>query len=230
MRIISWNCKMAYRNKKKSLLQYAADLVVIPECEKLGRNNLKRIWFGNNKNKGLGIFSHSDYRLRLCEDFNQNIEYVVPIKVEGMNNYNLLAVWAMNDKRNVQNRYIGQVWTGINYYRKLLVEPTIIIGDFNWNRNFDQNPSYPLAGDFSDVITFLEKVNMTSAYHEFTLEDYGQETQPTLFFHHKEDKPFHVDYCFVSKDFKIEDVEVGKYSDWIKESDHVPLIVTLAFK
>lgn len=221
---------MAYRNKKKYLLQYQADITIIPECERLGSNNSKRIWFGKNRNKGLGIFSHSEYRLMVQEDFNQNIEYIVPLQVRGRDDFNLLAVWARNDKKNVQNRYIGQVWAAVNYYKELLTEPTIIIGDFNWNRCFDQTPSFPLSGNFNDVISFLKKMNMTSAYHEFMLEDYGQETHPTLFLHHKEDKPFHVDYCFVSKDFEIKNVEVGTYTEWIRESDHVPLTVTLTVK
>lgn len=219
---------MAYRNKSEQLLQYRADIAVIPECEKLGDNNLKRIWLGNNENKGLCVFSYSDYELKLCDDFNQDIKYVAPVKVKGRNSFNLLAVWAKNDRKNVQNRYIGQVWAAINYYRELLTESTIIIGDFNWNWRFDQNSSYHLAGNFEDVLRFLTGMNMTSAYHEFTHEDFGQETQPTFFFHHREDRPFHVDYCFVPKDFKIVNVEVGRYSDWIRKSDHVPLIVTLA--
>jgi exodeoxyribonuclease III len=45
--------------------------------------------------------------------------------------------------------------------------------------------------------------------------------------HHKESKPYHIDYCFISPDFKISNVEVGLYEDWIKKSDHMPIIMTL---
>lgn len=226
MKIITWNCKMAYRKKRDSLLPYKADIAIIPECEKLGDNNSKRIWFGDNKNKGLGVFSYSDYELELYKDFNRNIRYVIPIKVKNKNKFNLLAVWAMNDKKNLKNRYIGQVWTAINYYKKFLTTPSIIIGDFNWNKNFDQSLTYPLAGNFDDVVTFLEKMNIKSAYHKLTQEDLGQETQPTLFFHHDRNNPFHIDYCFASRDFKIENISMGKYSDWIRKSD-MPIFVTL---
>ncbi len=70
-------------------------------------------------------------------------------------------------------------------------------------------------------------MNITSVYHEFKQENLGQETQPTLFLHHNKNKPFHVGYCFVSKDFKIENIEVGEYSNWIGKSDHMPIFVEL---
>jgi len=38
-----------------------------------------------------------------------------------------------------------------------------------------------------------------------------------------------LDYCFASKSIinKISKVEVGSYEDWIKYSDHCPLIVDI---
>jgi len=44
--------------------------------------------------------------------------------------------------------------------------------------------------------------------------------------HHKKNKPYHVDYCFASKDFKLENVEIGEYEDRAKKSDHMPLMIT----
>jgi exonuclease III len=46
-------------------------------------------------------------------------------------------------------------------------------------------------------------------------------------YRHK-DKPYHIDYCFASKDLldKVSSVEIGDYDDWIKYSDHVPVVVT----
>jgi exonuclease III len=39
-------------------------------------------------------------------------------------------------------------------------------------------------------------------------------------------KPYHIDYCFASKDLidKLQSVEIGEYDFWIQYSDHVPLI------
>lgn len=228
MRIISWNCKMAFRNKSENILKYRPDIVIIPECENLGENNSKRIWIGDIKNKGLCIFSYSDYNLELHNSFNSEIKYAIPIKVTGKESFYILAIWAMNDKTNVKNRYISQVWNAINYYKRLLNKNIIIIGDFNWNLNFDNSLSYPLNGKFCDVLNLLSKQKIISAYHQFNNEEFGKETKPTLYLHHKIEKPYHVDYCFLSKKFQIENVETGKYDDWIKLSDHIPIIINVA--
>jgi hypothetical protein len=36
----------------------------------------------------------------------------------------------MGDNKIRKERYIGQVWMAINYYKQQLSRPTIIIGDF----------------------------------------------------------------------------------------------------
>jgi len=39
-------------------------------------------------------------------------------------------------------------------------------------------------------------------------------------------KKYHIDYAFI-RGFKIKNIEVGDYSDWIKHSDHMPLIIDI---
>ncbi len=53
MKIICWNCKMAFRNKAEHILRLNPDLVVVPECENLGIQTSKRLWFGDNEKKTL---------------------------------------------------------------------------------------------------------------------------------------------------------------------------------
>ena len=38
-----------------------------------------------------------------------------------------------------------------------------------------------------------------------------------------------IDYCFLSKPLidRLKNVEIGEYGDWMKYSDHVPLIIDL---
>ena len=36
-----------------------------------------------------------------------------------------------------------------------------------------------------------------------------------------------MDHCFASKNFKLENVEIGEYADWAKRSDHMPPMITL---
>jgi endonuclease/exonuclease/phosphatase family metal-dependent hydrolase len=83
-----------------------------------------------------------------------------------------------------------------------------------------------LYGTLTDVIKTLKDENIKSVYHEFYNENFGKETTPTLFMYHKQDKPYHVDYCFASTDFRVTDMEIGNFDDWIKKSDHMPIITT----
>jgi exodeoxyribonuclease III len=227
MKIISWNCKMAYRKKAEFILKYYhPDIAVVPECEYLGEDTPKRLWFGDNRKKGIGIFSYSDFELELHEAYNPSFKYVIPIKMKGPLEFNLFAIWAMNDSQDVRKRYIGQVYSAIMHYKELLNDPAVIIGDFNWNVVWDAKPDYPLYGTLIDVINFLESRKIRSAYHEFCREDFGKETKPTLFMYHRQSKPYHVDYCFASSDFKVSNAEIGNFDEWIGKSDHMPIIVT----
>jgi endonuclease/exonuclease/phosphatase family metal-dependent hydrolase len=112
----------------------------------------------------------------------------------------------------------------------VLEEPTVIIGDFNWNAIWDIKPSYPLHGNLADVIEILTAKGIRSLYHEFFNEDFGMETKPTFFMHHNHEKPYHIDYCFASSVLEVSSVEVGNFSDWVMRSDHVPIIVTFTDK
>jgi exodeoxyribonuclease III len=223
---------MAYRKKAKLISRYSPDLVVVPECESSGEPTSKKLWFGDNQKKGIGIFSYSDFELKLHEEYNPAFRYVIPIKVKSDDlNFNLFAVWAMDNTEDLRRRYIGQVYTAINYYINLLDYPIIIIGDFNWNAILDKSSDYPLYGNLSNTVDVLKGKGIRSAYHEVFREDFGTETKPTFFMRHNENKPYHIDYCFVSSDFDIYDVEIGTYNDWkASRSDHVPLIVTLECK
>lgn len=65
MKIITWNCNGALRNKFGYLLDFDADICVIQECENpletkhTEYNNWaeNHIWIGDTKNKGIGIFA-----------------------------------------------------------------------------------------------------------------------------------------------------------------------------
>ena len=168
---------MAYRKKAELILKYHPDLVIIPECEYLGEETTKKLWFGDNCKKGLGVFSYSDLELELHEEYNTSFKYVIPIKVKGPSDFfNLFAIWAMNDLKDTRKRYVGQVYSAITYYEELLNGPTIILGDLNWNVIWDVNPDYPLFGTLTEVIKILDNKNIRSAYHEFYKENFGKET------------------------------------------------------
>lgn len=91
---------------------------------------------------------------------------------------------------------------------------------------WDAKLNWPLFGTLADTTRILKDKKIRSVYHEFHKEDFGKETKPTLFMYHRQSKPYHVDYCFASSNFKILNVEIGNFNDWISKSDHMPIIVT----
>jgi exodeoxyribonuclease III len=226
MKIINWNCNMAYRNKAKYILNLNPDIVVVPESETTGNQTQKRLWFGNNPQKGISIYSYSEYSLQIHQLYNPEYRYVIPLEVTGKSKFYLLAIWAMNDKQDRSRRYIGQVWLALNYYKELLNKPMIIIGDFNSNMKWDRKGHYGLCGKFGDVVNLLQDDSIHSAYHQYFKENFGMETRHTWFMYRHEAKQYHIDYCFASSNFKVNLVEIGKYEEWSKYSDHMPLTVT----
>lgn len=234
MKLITWNCNMAFRNKAHAILKYNPDILVVPECEHPDKLKFDKsipqpsdiCWFGDNLHKGLGIFSYSEYRFKLLEIHNPNFKNILPIAVTGGKiDFNLFAIWANNPgDKNAQ--YITQIWKAIHFYDNLLLDnKTILIGDFNSNTIWDKPRR---EGNHSTVVEKLAAKKIYSTYHTFYNQQQGAELHPTLFMYRHQNKTYHIDYCFVSNDFmaKLENVEIGKYEDWTKYSDHKPLMVT----
>lgn len=232
MKLITWNCQGGFRNKFNAILTHLPDILVVQECEHLDKllsfTNDKAIdflWFGHNKNKGVGVFSFGNYRFKLLKEYNPDFKTIVPILVSDEQTDFILYAICANNPSDKNNQYIEQVWKAINYYDELLQNniPTILIGDFNSNKIWDIKRR---MGNHSDVVSFLEKREIESSYHHHFAEEQGNETQPTFYLYRHQNKPYHIDYCFASKEFinKLESISIGKYEEWISLSDHMPVI------
>ena len=233
MRIITWNCDMAFRKKADLILAYKPDILIVPECEhpdklKFKSETLKptsTLWFGKNRNKGLCIFSYGNFQLKVLEDYNDNLKTIIPISVSSDHfNFNLFAVWAYNPN-DMDGRYIVQVWKAIHYYDAIMTNnKTFLIGDFNSNTIWD----YKRSKNHSSVVKLLEDKGIHSLYHYYHKQNQGQEVHPTFYMYRHKSKPYHIDYCFSSEDMiqHLQSVEIGDFDYWIKYSDHVPIIVT----
>jgi endonuclease/exonuclease/phosphatase family metal-dependent hydrolase len=101
----------------------------------------------------------------------------------------------------------------------------ILAGDFNSNTIWDKKYR---EGNHSHVVKRLEEKNIYSTYHLHYKREQGKEKHPTLYMYRHKDKPYHIDYCFVSSDLvgKLKSVKIGSHQFWARYSDHVPLIVT----
>jgi exodeoxyribonuclease III len=234
MKIITWNCNMAFRKKAAFILVQNPDILIVPECEHPDKLQFSSIiaapndilWFGSNMNKGLGIFSYNGYKLKLIRNHNPALKMIIPIAVTGNDTkLTLYAIWA-NNPHDPDGQYVEQVWKAIHHYdKKLTNKQTILVGDFNSNTIWDRKYR---AGNHSNVVKRLEEKGIFSCYHLHHKQVQGKEKHPTFYLYKHKDKPYHLDYCFASADMisKIQSVEIGDYDFWKQYSDHVPVIVT----
>lgn len=225
---------MAFRKKASFILEYKPDILIVPECEHPDKLIFTKstplptdtFWFGENLNKGLGVFSYSNYKFKLLEIHNPEIKTILPILVtDGKFDFLLFAIWAYNPNDNYY-KYIGQVWKAILYYENIFKGRSIILaGDFNSNVLWDK---LKRRISHTMVVEKLKSLNIFSTYHSHFNYEQGKELDPTYFMYRHIDKPYHIDYCFASMDLinKLESVEVGIYNDWTEYSDHKPLMVS----
>jgi endonuclease/exonuclease/phosphatase family protein len=231
LRIVTWNCGMALARKAPNLLALQPDIAVIQECSKnsvdvLHSHGFSGLWFGTNPNKGLSVFCSKEFSLRAGGDLFG--KWVVPLRVRGAADFKLLALWACPVGTNRADNYIGQV------YRCLAEQcgwfgnaPIVVAGDFNSNSQWDANRP---GRNHTEVVRLFGSHGLVSAYHAHHGEKQGAETRPTYYFYRHQDKPFHIDYVFVPKRWKLRSVEVGSFSEWRHLSDHVPVVVDVSIE
>lgn len=120
---------MAFRKKAEFILTLKPDILIVPECEHPDKLKFNAdvpkpndtLWFGTNHNKGLGIFSYSDFRFKLLDNYNPELKTVIPIEVtDGNYDFNLYAIWA-NNPNDSDGQYIEQVWKAIHHYDNQLI-------------------------------------------------------------------------------------------------------------
>lgn len=226
---------MAFRKKASYILSLKPDILVVIECEHPDKliylddmpKPTNYLWFGKNQHKGLAIFSYGKFRFRVLPNHNEDYKMIIPIEVTGVNNcFNLFLIWAYNPD-DKDGKYITQVWKAVSYYDELLTNsPSMLIGDFNSNTIWDKKKHR--LGSHTGVVEQLESKGIFSTYHLHYNQIQGKEQHPTFYMYRHKDKPYHIDYCFVSKSLleKLSSVEIGDYEYWTKYSDHVPVIVT----
>lgn len=233
MRLISWNCQGAFRKKAGYILRQKPDILIVQECEctekllfeSTAQKPTDSHWYGSNLHKGVGIFSYSGFRFELLNIFNPRFRYILPLRVTGNGQtFTILAIWAMDDKENRRASYVGQIWQAIHFYAELLDDTAILIGDFNSNTIWDRKDR---DWNHSDLVFALAGKNIHSIYHTHLRQEQGKEADPTFFLQRNKKKPYHLDYCFSSKNLcdKVQQVSIGSFRSWIKHSDHLPLII-----
>ena len=214
--------------KIPSLLALKPDIAVIQERSKksvdaLSSHDFSGLWFGANLNKGVAVFCSQEFAVQLVgKPFGK---WAVPVRVHGVVNFNLLAVWACPVGTKRADNYIGEVHRCLVKHRGWFSNaPVVAAGDFNSNSQWDANRP---GRNHTEVVRLFESHGLISAYHAHHGEKQGAETQPTYYFYRHRDKPFHIDYVFVPTSWRLGSVEVGSFGEWGQLSDHVPVVVDL---
>ena len=220
---------MALARKMPSLLALNPDIAVIQECSKNSVGDLhihcfSGLWFGANLNKGLAVFCGKEFTLQAVDEVFG--KWVVPVQVHGAVDFNLLAIWACPVGTKRADNYIGQVFRCLAEHDGWFGSaPVVVAGDLNSNSQWDADRP---GRNHSEVVRLFEGHGLISAYHAHHTEKQGAETRPTHYFRHHQDKPFHIDYVFVPKGWRLKSVEVGSFREWGHLSDHVPMLVDVS--
>lgn len=248
MKIVTWNCNGGLRNKLEFLDKINADIFIIQECENPASSSNayfewagNYLWIGDSKNKGIGIFPKNKNSV---EKLNHNgifkigciknqstttqwttdsLKLFLPFTIN--NHINVLSVWTKGSESEVFS-YIGQLWKYLQIHKNdLFQNRQIIIGDFNSNSIWDKKDRW---WNHSDVVSELKELKITSLYHHIYKEDQGSESMATFYLYRKENKPYHIDYAFVSEDLLNSKLHIGDKNLWLKFSDHMPITIELA--
>lgn len=228
MRVVSWNCNGALRNKAHLLEPLKADVWVIQECEPLAKLGLAMEAWGANAlrvgdpaKRGLAVFAKPSISLRALDLEPDGLELFLPVQV---NNIMLLAVWT-KQANSPTFAYIGQLYKWLQKHKSYLAEqdPVMVVGDFNSNTCWDL---WDRWWNHSDVVRDLEALGLKSLYHHQFREAQGEETRPTFFMHRNLSKPYHIDYAFLSASLLAHaTLQLGDRDPWLKWSDHLPLVI-----
>ena len=241
MRLVAWNCNMAFHRKVDALLSLKPDIAVVSECAAPGR--LRRpaeqdwmendpVWIGRSEAKGLAIFTFNGYRARLSPDYWPNLRYIAPVHIQGPMRFNLLAVWAQNASGGIMRKHqLGPLRRALSRYRSFLEEaPVVLAGDFNSNAIWDK-PGWRI--NHMTMVELLSKRDLVSAYHEIRRESHGRERTPTIYWRDRtRDGPtYHIDYIFLPRTWlsAVNAFSLGGFDEWCANglSDHVPLVIDL---
>jgi exonuclease III len=224
MKIISWNCNLNFAKKYEHVESLDADVLIIQECENLKEDYFsgrKFFWTGRIQNKGLGILIRGG-SASIHPSNNKNLINFLPIQSDDLK---IIGVWAYNHRAvKFGNEVSGNTSDAIEYYKNWLsvgAKQCLFGGDFNnsiiWDKPNNDN-------NFQNINAKLNDLGFVSAYHSISGDSFGHENEATFFHTKNESKKYHIDYLY-TKSLDTKSITIGKYKDWIKLSDHSPVMI-----
>jgi hypothetical protein len=223
--MVTWNCcRGKFAAKTAYLAELAPVVAVVQECARPAAESHAARWAGDNPHQGVSVLAADGWRVDPVAVDAEVPPWIVPFRVSGPVAFTLVAVWALP----VRGSYSRAVCTGIDALAGLLAAgPTVVAGDFNSSPFFDRGRK---EFTYASIETRLNALGLVSAYHAFHGETAGQESRATYYHTWREDLAYHLDYCFVPREWlpMIERVDVGSFEAWKGRSDHRPVTVQLS--
>jgi exonuclease III len=222
MRIVSWNCSMAFYKKRHLIEALLPDVAIIQEVAKKDIVNTEfpfGAWAGSNPNKGLGVIGFRPASYKITETADPALPWHIPFSVHGLN---IVALWAHQASREL--RYVRVTHEIVDRHADYLAGGRgLIVGDFNSNTIWDRE--HP-GRNHSMLVDKLGGLGLDSVFHRQEQTAHGNELVKTYF--HTKNLQFghHIDYAFLSSDVEAK-VSVGEPEAWLTHSDHMPLIVDI---
>ncbi|WP_284325569.1 endonuclease/exonuclease/phosphatase family protein [Cypionkella aquatica] len=226
---MTWNCNGGFWRKYTHLEQFAADVLVIQECNDpaQSKDNAYRKWAGQNyawighsANKGLGVFSRTDRGLTKLASV-QSQRFFLPVRIGEIT---VCGVWA-HKAHDGSLHYCGQTHSYLSPPPDWLSDPLcIFLGDMNSSAIWDR-PNR--VWNHSASVKILNESGLTSAYHHQHAVLQGAEIHPSFYLHRSGQKPYHIDYIFHGRGWATQHCEIGSPDQWLEHSDHMPVVADL---
>jgi endonuclease/exonuclease/phosphatase family metal-dependent hydrolase len=229
--IATWNCAGALRRKLALVDSLGADIIAIQECEDPARSRDAAyrawaggayVWAGQLPAKGLGLFARASWAQRAFAplDWATQAQYFLSARIAKAP---VCAIWA---HRGLGARpYIGQIHLALQSPPEWLEDPhCVLLGDFNSNLIWDKPNS---ALGHAKTMARLVDRGFSSAYHSHFDAPQGREPHPSFYLHRAPEKPYHIDFAYFGRGWRITDCKVGAPADWLAHSDHMPLSAVL---
>ncbi|HEU4556544.1 MAG TPA: endonuclease/exonuclease/phosphatase family protein [Longimicrobium sp.] len=224
MRLVTWNCcRGKFAAKSPFVRELAPDVAVLQECARPADESPEVRWAGENPNQGIAVLTANGYVAEPIAIDADVPRWMVPYRITGPVEFTLLAVWALP----LRGSYVRAVCLGIDALAGLISSgPTVVTGDFNANPFFDRKR---VQWTYATIEARLHALGLASAYHAFHGEAPGQESRATYYHMWRQDLAYHLDYCFVPRDWLplLNRVDVGGWEEWKGRSDHRPVIVEM---
>jgi exodeoxyribonuclease III len=230
MRIVTWNCQMAFARKSSAFFATLPDIALIQECsakdaDAASGQGYSCLWFGSNSTKGIAVLYKPEWQIRPMAQPDH--KWIVALEVKGTEAFTLIAVWSWVQVSNLQG-YVSCVRNALSSHPEWFGHgPVVMAGDFNSNCRWDNLTE----GGHTTLVAELAELGLVSGYHAYHREEQGAETNPTFHLYRHLDKPFHIDYIFVPNEWadRVSKCEVGRPQQWTSHSDHCPIIIDIAW-